>query len=117
MNKPETASNQECCCCCSEDGECRDSADCPLCAAEQAALKKKKRRKDAVALALLIRTVLILFYFPDIVKVVKAGEAGVKFKRFRGGTVVSKVYPEGVHFLLPWDRLITYNDVELGSDN
>ncbi|MDM8540378.1 prohibitin family protein [Desulfococcaceae bacterium HSG9] len=37
------------------------------------------------------------------------GEAGVLYRTFFGGTVTTRVYPEGIQFILPWDKMYVYN--------
>jgi regulator of protease activity HflC (stomatin/prohibitin superfamily) len=65
---------------------------------------------------LTLSALLVLFvfaYFADTMLVtIRAGELGVKYKRFAGGTITDFVYPEGFHFVLPWDHLYVY-DVRL----
>lgn len=39
---------------------------------------------------------------------VEAGERGVLFKKFGGGLDKDNIYGEGFHFVLPWNKLITY---------
>ena len=52
----------------------------------------------------------IAFYLYDnIVYSVHSGEGGVLYRRFFGGTVVDRVYPEGIHFIFPWDKMYIYN--------
>jgi len=52
-----------------------------------------------------------LFYLWDsIVITIFSGETGVYFKRFfNDGTVISKNYEEGVHFILPWNKMYIYD--------
>lgn len=38
-----------------------------------------------------------------------SGEAGVHWRRFKGGTVIDYVYPEGFHMIPPWDKFYIYN--------
>ncbi|NJL59327.1 MAG: prohibitin family protein, partial [Desulfobacteraceae bacterium] len=33
----------------------------------------------------------------------------MKYLRFFGGTVVDRVYGEGIHFIFPWDKMYIYN--------
>ncbi len=40
---------------------------------------------------------------------IKSGQAGVLYKRFFGGTVVDKVYYEGIKLIFPWDIMYIYN--------
>ena len=55
--------------------------------------------------------VLILFIFlsRSIVFNILAGEAGVRWRRFGGGTEVDRVYTEGIQFIYPWDKMYIYN--------
>jgi len=58
---------------------------------------------------LLIFLLLFFYLFNSIVITIGPGEAGVLYRRFYGGTVVDKVYPEGVKFIFPWNRMHVYN--------
>jgi len=61
-------------------------------------------------LIILAITILILAYLsPHIMIFIKAGEAGVLWRRFAGGTVTDKYYAEGTHFILPWDKMAIYD--------
>lgn len=46
---------------------------------------------------------------PHMFITVPAGHVGVMWLRFIGGTVTDKVLPEGMHFILPWDRIFIYD--------
>ena len=37
------------------------------------------------------------------------GHKGVKFKRFAGGLKKDKIYEQGFHIVMPWDRMIVYD--------
>jgi regulator of protease activity HflC (stomatin/prohibitin superfamily) len=64
----------------------------------------------AYASALLLTLLLILaFLWPLSVITVQSGEAGVLYQRLFGGTVVDRVYGEGIHLILPWDTMTIYN--------
>ncbi len=52
---------------------------------------------------------LIAMLAPHMLIFVKAGEAGVLWHRFGGGTVVDKYFGEGAHVILPWDKMHIYN--------
>jgi regulator of protease activity HflC (stomatin/prohibitin superfamily) len=41
--------------------------------------------------------------------IVHPGEVGVEYKLFFQGTVTDYLYPEGIHFLWPWNRMYIYN--------
>ncbi len=57
----------------------------------------------------LIGLILFLHLWPRIIVVIGAGEAGVKYRPFHGGTIVDHPYPEGLHLVWPWDRMTLYN--------
>lgn len=64
----------------------------------------------------LIFLLLLAILWPSVFVTVQAGEAGVYYKRFGGGTVVDKVYGEGFHVVAPWDKMTVYN-VRFQTDN
>ena len=43
------------------------------------------------------------------------GQKGVKFKRFAGGIDKEKIYDQGFHIVMPWDKMIIY-DVRINED-
>lgn len=58
---------------------------------------------------LLLVALIFFYFFRSIVIIVGPGEAGVLYRLFLGGTVTNYVYPEGIHFIFPWDRMYIYN--------
>jgi regulator of protease activity HflC (stomatin/prohibitin superfamily) len=52
---------------------------------------------------------VLVFLSPRIIYTVGPGQSGVLWLRFFGGTVVDKVYPEGIRFIYPWDKLYIYD--------
>ena len=52
---------------------------------------------------------ILVFLSPRIIYTVGPGQSGVLWLRFFGGTVVDKVYPEGIRFIYPWDKLYIYD--------
>lgn len=58
---------------------------------------------------ILILITLFLLLFNRIVIIVGAGEAGVLYRIFYGGTVTTKVYGEGIQLIWPWDEMTVYN--------
>jgi regulator of protease activity HflC (stomatin/prohibitin superfamily) len=68
-----------------------------------------KRKIPVLIIFTLGLLVMALYFWPRIVVTIHSGEAGVKYWRFFGGTVVDYVYPEGIHFVFPWDKLYVYN--------
>lgn len=57
----------------------------------------------------LVFLLLLAILWPWVFVTIHAGEAGVYYKRFGGGTVVDKVYGEGFHVVAPWDIMTVYN--------
>jgi regulator of protease activity HflC (stomatin/prohibitin superfamily) len=72
---------------------------------------KRITQENRVALIVtgLIGAFLILFFAPRVFITVKAGEGGVHYRRFFGGTVRDNVFGEGLHVIWPWDKLAIYN--------
>ena len=70
---------------------------------------KIKKHLPYIGVTVLILLFFFFYLFNNIVYTIHSGEGGVLFKRFFGGTVVDKVYPEGIHFIFPWDKLYIYN--------
>lgn len=62
-----------------------------------------------VAVALFCGVFLLIFFWKHMFPVVGAGEAGVMFYRFFGGTQTDTFVGEGQKFVLPWDTLYIYN--------
>ena len=59
-------------------------------------------------LTLLITTLIVLILWNRMIITVHAGEGGILFKRW-GGTVIDKVYEEGIHAIFPWNIMTIYN--------
>lgn len=68
----------------------------------------KQRSVPLITLGL-VTGLLILFLWPWIFVTIHSGEAGVLYSRLFGGTVMSKIYDEGLHVILPWDIMYIYN--------
>jgi regulator of protease activity HflC (stomatin/prohibitin superfamily) len=51
----------------------------------------------------------VVFFFNRIVVAVQPGELGVLWRLLGGGTQIDTVYHEGVHFILPFNRMYVYN--------
>lgn len=81
--------------------------------------KKQKKKggvklfKERVHLASIILLSVILvttvIFYRNIFITVRAGEAGVLWLRFKGGTVVDQVKEEGLHIIFPWDTIYRYS--------
>ncbi len=57
----------------------------------------------------LIVLFLLVYFYESIFISVHSGQAGVLYRRFFGGTVVEKIYGEGIHVVPPWDKMQVYN--------
>jgi len=72
---------------------------------------KGSLKENLVHLALLVAMVFMFvgYMSHQIFHTILPGEAGVHWSRFKGGTRVDFVYPEGMSMIPPWDRLYVYN--------
>jgi regulator of protease activity HflC (stomatin/prohibitin superfamily) len=52
---------------------------------------------------------LLVYFFNSMFVPIHPGELGVRWSMLGGGTVVHTVYREGLHFVLPFDRMYIYN--------
>jgi regulator of protease activity HflC (stomatin/prohibitin superfamily) len=52
---------------------------------------------------------LLVYFFNSMFVPIRPGELGVRWSMLGGGTVVHTVYREGLHFVLPFDRMYIYN--------
>ena len=57
----------------------------------------------------IILTVSMSIFWHRIVIWIETGEGGVLYRPFHGGTVTDQVFTEGVHLLLPYNRMTHYN--------
>jgi len=64
-----------------------------------------------IILFLMVAALVFVVIFPQVVITVDSGKIGVLWKRFEGGTVLDprEVKDEGIHFLMPWDKLFIYD--------
>ena len=56
----------------------------------------------------ILLTLTVIFFFDNIVITINSGEAGVLYRRFSKGTDIDYIYPEQVHFILPWNKMYIY---------
>lgn len=68
-----------------------------------------KRFLPAVVTSTIIVLLIVAYFYQSIFITIKAGEAGVLYKRFAGGTVTDMVYKEGFHIIFPWNSMSIYN--------
>ena len=58
---------------------------------------------------LLITLFFIAYLWNHIFIFIHPGQAGVKWERFKGGTVVNGYRDEGTSIIFPWDKIYVYN--------
>ncbi|OQX22772.1 MAG: hypothetical protein BWK80_29425 [Desulfobacteraceae bacterium IS3] len=68
-----------------------------------------KKYSLSIAAPLLILLFIAVFFIKNIVIIVPAGHAGIFWSLFFGGTRIDHIYSEGIHFILPWDKMYVYN--------
>jgi regulator of protease activity HflC (stomatin/prohibitin superfamily) len=68
-----------------------------------------RRQMPYLLLLLFVLAFLIVFFFHRIVISIYPGELGVLWRRIGGGTQIDTVYREGVHFILPINKMYVYN--------
>lgn len=66
------------------------------------------RHKFKFFISLLLLIFIAAYFWNNIFISIQAGEAGVMWKRFQGGTITDKVYGEGLHIIFPWDKMAIY---------
>jgi len=71
--------------------------------------KHFSERRTHWIVGILVFLLLLAILWPSIFITIHSGEAGVYYKRFGGGTIIDKVYGEGLHVVSPWDKLTVYN--------
>jgi regulator of protease activity HflC (stomatin/prohibitin superfamily) len=68
------------------------------------------RRQTPPLLVLgLLAVLFVVAFFPRIVISIRPGELGVVWRLLGGGTQIDTVYREGIHFVLPFNRMYIYN--------
>lgn len=68
-----------------------------------------KRKLPVLTILLLFLLLVLLYFWSSVIITIHSGEAGVIYRRFLGGTIVDYVYPEGIYFIPPWDKMYVYN--------
>ncbi len=74
-------------------------------------LRFVERRLPGVVIFLMVATLVVVVLAPHMVVTVPSGQVGVLWKRFGHGTVRNprQLRGEGLHLLLPWDKLFLYD--------
>lgn len=68
-----------------------------------------RQRQGRIAIFCLCFSIALLLLWPHAVITIGPGHTGVLYRRFLGGTVTDKVFPEGTHFIFPWDTLFIFD--------
>lgn len=68
-----------------------------------------ERHFPAYVVSLLLFLLFLIYFWPRIFITVHAGQSGVLYQRFLGGTVVDRLYGEGFHVIFPWDIMTVYD--------
>lgn len=68
-----------------------------------------RRYQTHLVTAGLVFVALLVFLWPRIFVSIHPGELGVLYSRFFGGTVLDRTYQEGMHVIVPWNRLFVYD--------
>jgi len=68
-----------------------------------------RRNRPSLLITLLITLFVTIYFWPYIFIRIKSGEGGVHYKLFAGGTVIDRVYGEGMQVIFPWDTMHVYN--------
>lgn len=68
-------------------------------------------RQNALPLisTFLLLLLVLIFFFDRTVISIQSGQRGVLWRWLGAGTVIDKVYPEGVHLILPFNKMYIYN--------
>jgi len=62
-----------------------------------------------IVIGVLLLLFFVVCFWHRIFYTVESGQTGVRWSRFFGGTVLDKVYHEGMHAIWPWDEMYIYN--------
>lgn len=71
--------------------------------------RKIEENLPTIIITVFILLFLLVLFWNRIFITVQAGEGGVLYKRFSGGTVVDELYGEGLHLIFPWNKMAVYN--------
>lgn len=67
------------------------------------------RHRIKIVLGGLILLFFVAYLWNNIFYTITPGQAGVRWSRFFGGTVLDRVYLEGMHAIVPWDKMYIYD--------
>lgn len=62
-----------------------------------------------LALAVFVIIFMLVYFAPNMFISIKPGDYGALWRRFGGGTDLTHTYGEGLHIILPWNKMYIYN--------
>ncbi|CAM2008903.1 prohibitin family protein [Acanthopleuribacter pedis] len=65
--------------------------------------------QQQIIIGSLIMAFLLAYFSPNIFIHIYPGERGVLWRRFLGGTQLTRTYNEGISILFPWDKMYIYD--------
>jgi len=68
-----------------------------------------RRQAPPLIVLTLLAALFLALFFPRIVVPIRPGQLGVLYRLLGSGTQIDTVYREGVHFILPFNRMYIYN--------
>ncbi|QEP43915.1 prohibitin family protein [Ectothiorhodospiraceae bacterium BW-2] len=68
-----------------------------------------KDKMPLVIVTTLFTLIVVAFFFNSILVTIHPGEAGVLYRRLTTGTQTDYIYPEKLHFVLPWNTMYVYS--------
>ena len=68
-----------------------------------------RRQTPPLMIAALLAAFFLAAFFPRIVVSIRPGQLGVLYRLLGSGTQIDTVYREGIHFILPFNRMYIYN--------
>lgn len=68
-----------------------------------------RRQSPPLLVLALLAAFFVAVFFPRIVILIRPGQLGVMYRLLGGGTQIDTVYREGVHLVLPFNRMYVYN--------
>jgi len=72
-------------------------------------IQKLRENIPLMIVTIFIVIILVIYLWHKIVISVHSGQGGVLYRRLWGGTVVDKIYGEGLHIILPFNKMYIYD--------
>ncbi len=68
-----------------------------------------RRKKGPLFWWALVMALLLIVLWPSVIVTIMPGHVGVLYRRFLGGTEMSRIFQEGTHVIFPWDRMYIFD--------